>query len=214
MEHCYAPSTTTTSKLPNYKPPMAENLEQLVEMLYKAFEGDEVDVDYVTELMESYKSNPRDWKKFAKFDRFKYTRNLVDQGNGKFDLMLLCWNPSQFSCIHDHADSHCFMKVLDGCLEEIRYSWPEGSDETGEIKEDSMKMTGKTPLPHDSVCYMNDSLGVHRVGSPSNVNPAVSLHLYSPPFSSCNVFEETSGRKCKCNVTFHSKFGQKVKHCV
>ena len=22
---------------------------------------------------------------------FRYTRNLVDQGNGKFNLMILCW---------------------------------------------------------------------------------------------------------------------------
>ncbi len=37
------------------------------------------------------RTNPRDWRKFAKFDKYKYTRNLVHEGNGKFNLMLLCW---------------------------------------------------------------------------------------------------------------------------
>lgn len=39
--------------------------------------------------------------------------------------MILCWNEGQSSTIHDHADSHCFMKVLKGGLTEIKYSWPQ-----------------------------------------------------------------------------------------
>ena len=67
-----------------------------------------------------YKSHPSDWKRFAKFDKYKYTRNLVHEGNGKFNLMLLCWAEGNSSTIHDHADAHCFVKVLDGGLREVR----------------------------------------------------------------------------------------------
>lgn len=55
---------------------------------------------------------------------FRYTRNLVDAGNGKFNLMIICWGEGHGSAIHDHADSHCFMKMLKGELTEIRYAWP------------------------------------------------------------------------------------------
>lgn len=41
----------------------------------------------------------------------RYTRNLVDEGNGRYNLIVLCWDSGQGSGIHDHADSHCFMKV-------------------------------------------------------------------------------------------------------
>ena len=41
----------------------------------------------------------------------RYTRNLVDEGNGKFNLMLLCWGEGHSSAVHDHSDAHCFMKV-------------------------------------------------------------------------------------------------------
>ena len=47
-------------------------LDQLIDELHKAFETDVVDVDHVTSLMKSYKTNPADWKKFAKFDRYRY----------------------------------------------------------------------------------------------------------------------------------------------
>ncbi|KAF2356515.1 Cysteine dioxygenase type I [Trinorchestia longiramus] len=140
----------------------------------------------------------------------RYTRNLVDEGNGKFNLMLLCWGPSQASCIHDHTDAHCFMKILSGELEEVRYEWPENAPPTDC---GGMRMVGKTPLHTNGVCYINDSLGLHRVCNPSDSDPAVSLHLYCPPFSSCQVFDEVTGKRTKCPVTFFSKYGKKIKYC-
>ncbi|XP_041988405.1 cysteine dioxygenase type 1 [Aricia agestis] len=100
-------------------------LEKLVEEIHKVFSKSHVNIQEVQKLMACYKSDPKDWKKYAKFDRFRYTRNLVDAGNGAFNIMILCWGPGHASAIHDHADSHCFMKLLSGSLEEVRYDWPE-----------------------------------------------------------------------------------------
>ena len=55
---------------------------------------------------------------------------------------------------------------------------------------------------------ISDSIGLHRVENPSTVNPAVSLHLYSPPFSSCSVFNKQTGQRSPCKVTFWSKYGE------
>lgn len=46
-------------------------LDELREKLREAFEHDPVDVDHVTDLMVSYKTNRDDWKQFAIFDRYK-----------------------------------------------------------------------------------------------------------------------------------------------
>ncbi|XP_026332013.1 cysteine dioxygenase [Hyposmocoma kahamanoa] len=100
-------------------------LQKLVEELHRVFSHDHVNIQDVQKLMAGYKSDPKDWRKYAKFDRFRYTRNLVDEGNGAFNIMIICWGPGHASAIHDHADSHCFMKVLSGELEEIRYEWPD-----------------------------------------------------------------------------------------
>lgn len=58
----------------------------------------------------------------------RYTRKLVDAGNGKFNLLIICWDAGQGSAIHDHTESHCFMRILKGQLREIRYVWPDDYD--------------------------------------------------------------------------------------
>lgn len=55
---------------------------------------------------------------------------MIDAGNGKFNLMLICWGEGHASAIHDHADSHCFMKMLKGELCEIRYAWPSETNQS------------------------------------------------------------------------------------
>lgn len=47
------------------------SLDDLIGQLHKAFESDVVDIDHVKDLLNSYKSNPVEWKKFAKFDRYR-----------------------------------------------------------------------------------------------------------------------------------------------
>ncbi|XP_066587486.1 cysteine dioxygenase type 1 [Prorops nasuta] len=182
-------------------------LRELIDELYEAFKTDRVDIDHVQNLMAAYKSNPLEWKKYAKFDRYRYTRNLVDEGNGRFNLMVLCWAEGHGSAIHDHADAHCVMKVLQGELCETRYAWP--SDNNIQDNGEGLRELQRTTLGLNEICYINDSLGLHRVENPSAVNSAVSLHLYSPPFESCSVFNKQTGQRTTCKVTFWSKYGEK-----
>jgi cysteine dioxygenase len=39
---------------------------------------------------------------------------------------------------------------------------------------------------------MHDKIGLHRIANPSDKG-AVTLHLYSPPFSTCKTFCEKTG---------------------
>ena len=182
------------------------DLKDLISHLHDALSGDEADVDHIIHLMESYTSNASDWRKYAHLDSFKYTRNLVDDGNGKFNLMILAWNCGQASSIHDHAGSHCCMKVLDGKVHETLYETPghEG---------DHMVAKRESELGRDQVAYIHDKIGLHRVSNPDHARPAYTLHLYSPPFQSCHRFDEGTG---KCHdtpkITFFSSGGKKIKH--
>lgn len=158
-----------------------------------------------------------------KLSIFRYTRNLVDAGNGKFNLIILCWGEQQASAIHDHADSHCFMKMLRGQLTEIRYAWPnnrnaelnaqadiaDSRNSDDEYDGDKLDELGRKTLETNGVCYINDNLGLHRVENLSPTEPAVSLHLYCPPFQECSIFNRRTGKRTKCQVTFWSKFGHK-----
>ncbi|KAJ1969187.1 hypothetical protein IWQ62_000783 [Dispira parvispora] len=195
-----------------------------------------VDVGRIQALMAAYSSNRTDWAQYAWFDKYRYTRNLVDDGNGQFNLLILAWGPNHHSAIHDHSHSHCIMKVLDGSLVESQYYWPENTtqEERGRIAFSenehytSSKADGKittvsscssgTQRPlrlkqertyrTDEVTYIHDKIGLHRVGNPSTTLSAVSLHLYTPPIRACRSFNETTGkaRSSSCQ-TFYSQYG-------
>jgi hypothetical protein len=75
-------------------------------------DSSEVDVNDLMEAMRSYTSSERDWDQYAHADFTRnYTRNFVDHGNGKSNVLILVWSPGKGSLIHDHAGAHCIMKV-------------------------------------------------------------------------------------------------------
>lgn len=74
--------------------PQTDKFEQLVQAMKKALgpssglTSDDVDVDLLNDLMRDYDSNPMEWGKYAFGDASRgYTRNLVDEGNGKSNLV-------------------------------------------------------------------------------------------------------------------------------
>lgn len=75
--------------------------------------------------MTKYVSDPEDWRKEEKWSNKTYTRTLLDSGNDHYNLMLLCWGPGQKSPIHNHPNSHCFMKTLKGDVYEELYRKPD-----------------------------------------------------------------------------------------
>lgn len=148
--------------------PVIETLPDLISALHREFETNYVNIEMVNHLMLSYKSNPKEWRKYAKFDRYTYTRNLVDAGNGKFNLLILCWGEGHSSSVHDHADSHCFMKMLKGDLREKRYQYPnrpaniervqqqqQEDHQHGEIDDRELVEIGETPIALNDVAYIN-----------------------------------------------------------
>nr|XP_057926413.1 cysteine dioxygenase type 1 [Doryrhamphus excisus] len=184
-----------------------QTLKELIQILHEIFESNHINVEEVKEVMESYKSNRQEWEKFAKFDKLRYTRNLVDEGNGKFNLIILCWGEGHGSSIHDHSNSHCFMKMLQGELKETLFDWPK--EEAGQMTETSHKI-----LEENKVAYINDSIGLHRVENVSHTEGSVSLHLYSPPFQTCQVFDQRTSHKSTAQMTFWSKYGERTPFTV
>lgn len=171
--------------------------DQLVDLLRDALgessglTSDDVDLDVLMDAMARYVSNGEEWAKYDLGDASRgYTRNLVDEGNGKSNLvwrtvlplpvvirtdstqptqLVLVWSPGKGSPIHDHGNAHCIMKILRGNLTETRYDFPEGTE--------PKEMTIKSQAVHaeNAVAYMADELGLHRVSNEGS-DFAVSLH--------------------------------------
>ena len=81
-----------------------------------------------------------------------------------------------FSSIHDHADAHCFLKVLDGRLKETQFAWPSKSE-----PEKPLEPTGSRLYKTNEVNYINGmSKGRGRSTSMLTLNPLhpnISIHI-------------------------------------
>lgn len=75
--------------------------------------------------------------------------------------LILVWTPGKESPVHDHAGSHCVMKVLQGSLKETQYRWPERKV-TEESQHSPLQVQGTTLLSRDDVTYISDN--VSRMG--------------------------------------------------
>lgn len=142
----------------------------------------------VTNLLQRTRLNPREWQQHAIFRRGRYTRNIVGYSTGQFVALLLCWEHGQQSPIHDHAGAHCFIKMLSGSLKEEHF---ELSPDGGVLPKVARQGLLSADDPMESVGFMHDSIGVHRVSNPNSAEIAVSLHIYAPPFAQCQIFPPT-----------------------
>ncbi|OAA61377.1 cysteine dioxygenase [Cordyceps fumosorosea ARSEF 2679] len=172
--------------------------------------SDDIDVTFLTRLMKLYDARDRNWAKYAFGDASRgYTRNLVDEGNGKSNLLVLVWSPGKGSPIHDHGNAHCLMKILKGNLTETRYEFPQEGEPSGPLN----IITEKT-YKENQVAYMADELGLHRVSNRGS-DFAVSLHLYTPPNvakKGCHIFDEKTGRRSHVpGCAYYSAYGRLLK---
>lgn len=177
-------------------------------------DSDDIDPMDIQCLMEKYGSNPGDWSRFALADGSRaYTRNLIDEGNGKSNLLILVWSPGKGSAIHDHANAHCVMKVLRGTLQETLFAWPD-KEKLNHGDSSPLRTTKRTIYGENQVTYMSDKLGLHRISNPDPHNFAVSLHLYTPPNAATygfNIFDEHTGQsKHIKQANFFSIKGKRV----
>ncbi|KAK9248113.1 RmlC-like cupin domain-containing protein [Lipomyces tetrasporus] len=186
----------TTSRLDTFDELVEEIKRQLG--LTSGIDSDDVDVEQLMDAMRRYRSEISHWEKYALADLSRnYTRNGVDDMNDKANLLVLVWNPGKGSLIHDHAEAHCIMKILQGELVESRYKWPEGHSPR------RMEIDRRVVYHENEVTYMHDKLGLHRISNETQ-KPAVSLHLYTPPWAAkygCLAFDERTGKQIKVNLS-------------
>jgi len=119
-------------------------------------EHDELSVK-LTRLLEDLDLSLGELSRYAHFcNSKKYTRNLI-ASDKNFTLMLLCWTPGKESPIHDHPCEGCWMRVCTGRIRETVYQRHASSNSLSELK----SRAGNA----GDVLYVDDSIGLHKVGS-------------------------------------------------
>ena len=139
-------------------------MEELFNEITKNLKDDNK-LENLKNILESYKGD--DWKQYVKYDNENYHRKLVWR-NDIIDLFIISWHINQESKIHNHPESGCLLKCLEGELNEELY-----------INEnDTVKYLKTNIILKENVGYKVGNKILHKIKSS---NLSVSLHIYSPP---------------------------------
>lgn len=113
----------------------------------------------------------QDIQSLAHFSANNYTR-LPIAGNDMFQLLLLSWKSGQFSPIHDHGQSVCAVKVLQGTATEITYGFTK--------RNTLLPLSSERFLTGEVTCSLGGD--VHQFGNAEGDGEnLITLHCYAPP---------------------------------
>jgi cysteine dioxygenase len=157
--------------------------------------------DYI--LRHSIRSETLD--KYLFFSKGNYTRNLIFK-NDVFECMTICWEVGQVSRVHNHRDQNCWMCAPIGRLkvQNFRVDDRDASHGTCRIvPTDIYEMDSTHPA------YVNPLEPVHQVlNLPEFGQRAVSIHVYSKPFDSCEVYLREKGTYSDVPLHYTSEYGK------
>ena len=115
-----------------------------------------------------------DYKKYINVDELKYNRKRI-YIDDDIEVLIITWGKNQEAKVHDHSENGCFLKVLEGSLEENIFS-------------PNLDSTNKRILEKGNISYMDNKFGLHSVANRLD-EICVSIHIYSPPNHSTTFCE-------------------------
>jgi len=165
-------------------------------------------LENVQDFVMRHHVRPDTLDKYIFFSKGCYTRNLIFK-NDLFECMTICWEIGQFSRIHNHRDQNCWMSAPIGRLKvqnfrvEDRHSSGDHSGTCRLVATDIYEMNSSNPV------YVNPLEPVHQVLNLAEYNQrAVSIHVYSKPFDSCEVYQLEKGTYGDVPLHYTSEYGR------
>ena len=165
--------------------------------------------DFTLETVQDYIVNhavrPETLDKYLFFSKGNYTRNLIFKNN-VFECMTICWEVGQFSRVHNHRDQNCWMSAPIGRLriQNFRVDQRDAAHGTCHlVPTDIYEMDAAHPA------YVNPLEPVHQVLNLAEFNQrAVSIHIYSRPFDTCEVYQRDKGTYADVPLHYTSEYGK------
>jgi cysteine dioxygenase len=148
---------------------------------------------------------PETLEKYCHFSKGSYTRNLIFK-NDLFECMTVCWEVGQHSRIHNHRDQNCWMSAPIGRLRVQNYRVDRRDAAHATCK---IIPTDFYDLDATHPAYVNPIEPVHEVMNLAEFNQrAVSIHIYSKPFDSCEVYLRDQGTYSDVPLFYTSEYGK------
>ena len=170
-----------------------------------AIPGRDFTLENVQDYIIRHSARPETLDKYCYFSKGNYTRNLIFK-NEVFECMTICWEIGQASRIHNHRDQNCWMSAPIGRLKVQNFRVDDRDSARGTcriIPTEIYEMDAAHPA------YVNPLEPVHQVLNLTEFNQrAVSIHIYSKPFDSCEVYLRDQGTYSDVPLFYTSEYGK------
>jgi cysteine dioxygenase len=151
--------------------------------------------------------DPATLDRYFFWDAQHYTRNLIDK-TSLYELVAICWDIGQISSIHNHREQNCWTAVPVGRLMVQNYRVLEQDLQRGTCR---LEQTDAVEMNREHPCAVNPLAPVHKVYNPREFRQrAVSLHVYSRPFDSCDVYSDEQQTCGTIGLSYTSMYGKRV----
>ena len=162
-------------------------------------------LENVQDYILSHAVRPETLDNYLFFSKGNYTRNLIFR-NDLFECMTICWEIGQASRIHNHRDQNCWMAAPIGRLriQNFRVGDRDLAQHTCRITPTEIyEMDAAHPV------HVNPLEPVHQVLNLPEFNQrAVSVHVYSKPFDTCEVYLREKGTYSDVPLGYTSEYGK------
>lgn len=159
----------------------------------------------VLEFAQQNPVSPETLKPYLFYAKSHYTRNLIYKCE-LFEVMAICWEVGQVSRIHNHRGQNCWMAAPVGRLRVQNFEVRDRDEKRGTCCLVPTDFYDMDPL-HPGVVQPEQP--VHQVLNLEEFGQrAASIHIYSYPYSSCEVYLTDKGTYSDVPLHYSSEYGK------
>jgi len=158
----------------------------------------------VHQFLKDHPIEPESLRPFLFFRTSHYTRNLIDKTE-LYEVIAICWEVGQKSQIHNHKGQNCWMAVPMGKLLVQNYKVVAGNPDGGHCE---LAESDRYWMDPASPGRVEPEEPIHYVANPLELKQrAVSIHIYSYPYSSCMVYSLEQKKALEIPLHYTSEYG-------
>ena len=162
-------------------------------------------IERVHGFIQEHRMRPETLDPFLFFSKGNYTRNLIFK-NETFECMTICWETGQVSRIHNHRDQNCWMLVPIGRLRVQNFRVEDRDPARGTCR---LVPTIAFDMEPERPGFVDPKEPVHQVLNLAEFRQrAVSIHVYSKPFDSCEIYLAEKGTYMDVPLHYTSEYGK------
>ncbi|MGB8592889.1 MAG: cysteine dioxygenase family protein [Candidatus Acidiferrales bacterium] len=165
----------------------------------------EFTIPRVESFVQEHHASAESLEPYLFYARSHYTRNLIYKCD-LFEIIAICWESGQVSRIHNHRDQNCWMAVPVGKLRVQNFRVEQQNKQSGTCR---LVPSNFYDMDADHPGVVQPEEPVHQVlNLPEFGGRAATLHIYSRPYSSCEIYSLDKGVYSDVPLHYSSEYGK------